>query len=70
MPVISAAWKHQGAEYVPAYAVFTFQLWIRNPSGIVQQIHDLLLDFRSVRSLVFSHVEHLYRNALFSHLIL
>ena len=46
------------AESTPIYAIFTFQLWIRSSSGIIQ-IHDLLFKFRSVRFLVFSHVEHL-----------
>lgn len=46
------------AECTPVYAIFTFQLWIRGSSGIVE-IHDLLLKFRSVGFLVFRHVEHL-----------
>ena len=46
---------YPAAECAPIYAIFTFQLWIRGSSGIVQ-IYNLLLKFRSILFLIFCHL--------------
>ena len=40
---------YSAADSTPIYAIFTFQLWIRDPSGMIQ-FHNLLFKFRSVRT--------------------